>query len=244
MQQEFEKYTQEDLEVWNTLFTRQVENFQGKASEVYQKCLAQMNPVINADELPNFKKINTFFEQSTGWAIECVPGLIEVDDFFTLLAKKKFPSSTWLRSKDKMEYLEEPDMFHDTFGHIPLLCDPSYAAFMQKFGELGMRFIDSPDHLKQLQRLYWFTIEFGLMKENGQLRIYGAGILSSYGETNLALEATQKEHRAFDLEEIIQQDFVTSEMQSLYFVLSDLAQLENSVIELAAKWEKPVLTTS
>lgn len=237
MKQEFEKYTAEDLKVWNKLFVRQLENMKDKASLDYQHALEEMREVINPHEMPNFEKINAWFKGRTGWEITCVPGLIEVDAFFELLAEKKFPSSTWLRSMDKLDYLEEPDMFHDIFGHVPLLSNPVYAQFVHHFGKLGQRFIGNPVKLKQLQRLYWFTIEFGLIQED-RLRIYGAGILSSFGETNMALDPSKIQHKSFDLNEILNMDFVTSEMQEKYYCLADFSQLEESIQLIENSWKK------
>lgn len=241
MKQHFEKYTQEDLEVWTTLYKRQVKNITDKASKDYQDALEKMNPVLNGNEIPNFKKVDEWFSAHTGWRMEVVPGLIEVDDFFKLLAKKKFPSSTWLRSMGKLDYLEEPDMFHDTFGHIPLLGNPAYSEFMQKFGQLGMEFVNDADKLRQLQRLYWYTIEFGLIKEENDLRIYGAGILSSFGETNSALNPKLKQHLPFAVEVILQTEFITSEMQERYFVLESFEQLESCIEEIRERWCVPVI---
>lgn len=240
MKQHYENYTQEDLQVWNTLFERQYKNMTDKASSGYQKALKDMREVLNSEEIPNFKKIGHWFSQYTGWQIEVVPGLIEVDAFFKLLAEKKFPSSTWLRTMDKLDYLEEPDMFHDTFGHIPLLSNPTYSEFMQQFGKLGMEFVHDADKLRQLQRLYWYTIEFGLIKEENDLRIYGAGILSSFGETNIALNSQLKNHPPFDLEVILQTEFITSEMQEKYFVLESFEQLEACIEQVRKQWKVAV----
>jgi len=188
MRQQYEKYTAEDLNVWNILFQRQAENLQDKASKDYLFALEEMKPVLSPEFLPKFEDINTWFETKTDWQIECVPGLIPVDEFFELLAEKKFPSSTWLRSLEKLDYLEEPDMFHDIFGHVPLLSQPEYSEFIHQLGKLGKIWIRDKERLLMLQRLYWFTIEFGLIRENDDLRIYGAGILSSFGESKLSLK--------------------------------------------------------
>jgi phenylalanine-4-hydroxylase len=235
MKQEFNKYTAEDFKVWKMLFERQVINLQDKACKEYLDALETMKPVLNADEVPNFEKINKWFQSSTGWEIECVPGLIPVDEFFQLLAEKRFPSSTWLRSLDKLDYLEEPDMFHDVFGHIPLLCNPVFSKFMQAFGELGVKFIDDEERLVQLQRLYWFTIEFGLMKENGQKKIIGAGIASSFGEAKSSI-SDEVPSFPFDMETVLNTEFITSEMQSKYFVLENLEELFNEIINLTENW--------
>lgn len=236
MKQRYEKYTQEDLKIWNLLFKRQEENLQNKASQTYLDALAQMKPVLNANEIPNFKKINAWFENETGWQIECVPGLIPVEDFFELLSQKKFCSSTWLRTMENLDYLEEPDMFHDVFGHIPLLCNPIFSDFMEAFGKLGVAIKNDSQKVLQLQRLYWFTIEFGLIKEKST-QIYGAGIASSFGETNLSLGETV-EVVPFDLKTILNQPFETDHVQNLYFSIDSYDQLFEAITHLQTDWTK------
>ena len=236
MQQRYEKYTEEDLKIWNLLFKRQKENLQNKASQSYLDALEQMKPVLNADELPNFDKTNQWFEKETGWQIECVPGLIPVEDFFELLAKKRFCSSTWLRSMENLDYLEEPDMFHDIFGHVPLLCNPIFSDFMEAFGKLGVAMKDDAERVIQLQRLYWFTIEFGLINEVST-KIYGAGIASSFGETNLSLGKTV-EVAPFDLKIILNQSFETDHVQNLYFQIDSYEQLFEAIVSLEKEWKE------
>ena len=239
MKQHFEAYTTEDLKIWNLLFTRQLLNLKDKASTDYLEALEKMKSVLNADELPNFERINNWFQNETGWQIECVPGLIPVEDFFELLANKKFCSSTWLRSLENLDYLEEPDMFHDIFGHVPLLCNPIFSKFMEEFGKLGVAMKNDAERLIQLQRLYWFTIEFGLIHENST-KIYGAGIASSFGETNLSMGNTV-EVAPFDLEIIINKSFETDHVQDLYFLIDSYEQLFESILQLKKEWETVVL---
>jgi phenylalanine-4-hydroxylase len=138
---------------------------------------------------------------------------------------------------DKLDYLEEPDMFHDVFGHIPLLSNPEYSEFIYQFGKLGKSFISNEEKLLQLQRLYWFTIEFGLIMEDNKLRIYGAGILSSFGESISSLNSNEIERIDFDLMTILQTEFCTSEMQSNYFIIDSLVSLKNSINTLTNKWQ-------
>lgn len=232
MKQEFDQYTADDLKVWNKLFTRQLLNLQDKACEEYLLALQQMNAVLNPNELPNFEKINAWFTDQTGWTIACVPGLIPVDEFFILLANKQFPSSTWLRSMDKLDYLEEPDMFHDIFGHVPLLANKEYSDFIEMFGKIGLSMIHNEAKLIELQRLYWFTIEFGLLTENNTHRIYGAGILSSFGESISSLTRLDVERPSFDLTTVLQTSFCSSEIQSKYFVCSGISALRESILPL------------
>ncbi|WP_245539789.1 phenylalanine-4-hydroxylase [Psychroflexus tropicus] len=231
------KYTKEDLWVWKTLFDRQVENIPGKASQAYIDALNHMSPVLNADEIPCFVHINRWFETETKWELKVVPGLIPVEEFFQLLAERKFCSSTWLRSKDSLDYLEEPDMFHDIFGHVPLLSNPVFSEFVYKFGKLGCQFIDDKDKLLQLQRLYWFTIEFGVIKEEDKIQSYGAGILSSFGETN-QIHQQKANFLTYSIDEIIQKVFRTDIMQEDYYVISSFDILFESLKELSEVWSK------
>jgi phenylalanine-4-hydroxylase len=235
MKQEFDKYTSEDLEVWKTLFKRQRINLNDKASIHYLNALENMKEVLNENNLPDFTKINNWFKTSTGWEIFCVPGLIPVDEFFILLSEKKFPSSTWLRSLDKLDYLEEPDMFHDIFGHVPLLSNTVFSDFIHEFGKLGKSMIQDEEKLLQLQRLYWFTIEFGLIQEESP-KIIGAGIISSFGESNSSLDFKTIKKK-FQMDTILNTPFITTEMQNFYFKIESLAELFESIINLAKTWQ-------
>lgn len=236
MKQVYENYTSEDHEVWKILFDRQFENLSTKSCKAYLEALKKMESVFKRDFIPNFDEVNEWFTTSTGWEIHCVKGLIPVDEFFNLLADKKFPASTWLRTRDKLDYLEEPDMFHDVFGHIPLLCMEEYAAFIHRFGLLGKSFIHDEEKLLQLQRLYWFTIEFGLMTEDNELKVYGAGIISSFGETNASLTDPSKIRAPFDVDTVIATDFSTTEIQEKYFIIPNFEALNTSITYLKNKW--------
>ena len=237
MKQIFENYTSEDLIVWSTLFERQFENLKVKGSQHYLSALNEMHSVLNANELPNFEAINAWFETSTAWEIHCVPGLIPVDEFFILLSQKKFPASTWLRSKDKLDYLEEPDMFHDVFGHVPLLSNTVFSNFVHEFGKLGVTLLDDEEKLLKLQRLYWFTIEFGLIQEDNALKAFGAGIISSFGESNSAL-LEETSHENYLIATVLERSFVTTEIQSTYFVLPSLVVLLESIVHLSLTWKE------
>jgi phenylalanine-4-hydroxylase len=230
MKQLYNNYTENDHLVWNTLFNRQKKNLKEKACEEYLDCLEEMSDCFTPDHIPIFDKVNELLLSKTGWSIEVVKGLIPVEDFFELLAQKKFCSSTWLRGMHQLDYLEEPDMFHDTFGHLPLLVNPIFAAFMEEFGKTGCEHKNDPVIVKQLQRLYWFTIEFGLIGK-GERKIYGAGIISSFGEANHIFEK-QLDIRPFVMEEILQQDFRTDVIQTTYFSLDSFEQLFDQMNQL------------
>lgn len=229
MKQQFENYTKEDFFVWKTLFERQVENLKDKSCEEYLYCLKKLENVLKATSIPKFSDLNKVLKQKTGWTIEVVPGLIPVGEFFKLLSKQKFCSSTWLRSMKQLDYLEEPDMFHDIFGHIPLFMNKEYANFAQKMGELGVKYSDDELVLLHLQRLYWFTIEFGLIEQNG-LKLYGAGIISSFGESNFVYTKKPK-ILPYNLLEVIETYFCNSEIQTKYFVINSFQNLYDSIEE-------------
>jgi len=228
MLQKYNKYTDSDQEVWNILFNRQQNNLQNKVCTEYLECLELFSSCLHKNEIPDFKKINNFFKDHTGWQIHVVPGLIPVEEFLTLLADKKFCSSTWLRSKDKLDYLEEPDMFHDIFGHIPLLLNPVFSEFVYDFGKLGKKHIDQKEFIIKMQRLYWYTIEFGLIKQNDQLKIFGAGIVSSFGESN-SIHNTEIKKIDYDLEKVMETSFYTDAIQDKYYVTNSMEELYDSL---------------
>jgi len=233
MKQEYSRYSAEDHGTWSILYDRQSKNLKGKGFPGFLEKVKVLTPEMNRDEVADFRKIVPRLKQESGWDIEVVKGLIPVEDFFALLAEKRFCSSTWLRSRAQLDYLEEPDMFHDTFGHIPLLLDSTYARFMEEFGKLGLKHSGNPIALTALQRLYWFTIEFGLIQGPGKPHIYGAGILSSYGEVN-HIYTSGVEVLEFDLDAIIHNHFVNSEIQMRYYQIRNLDQLFASLKPLAA----------
>ncbi len=230
MKQEMNRYTQGDLDVWQTLFLRQTKQLEQYACQSYLDLLYMMSPVLNKNEIINFSNMNSWFKQQTGWQIQVVPGLIPVEEFFELLAQKKFCSSTWLRKPENLDYLEEPDMFHDIFGHVPLLSQPVFSDFMVEFGRLGVRYRNNERIITALKRLYWFTVEFGMIQEES-LKIYGAGIISSYAETQIAV-SDKAIHHQFDMKQIMDLDFRTDSVQKEYFAIESFEQLFQSLKEV------------
>lgn len=228
MIQEYSLYTEEDREVWSLLCNRQLDNLTDKACSVYLEGVDSAG--FERDRIPDFSEIGANLRRVNGWGIEVVPGIIPVRDFFGLLSRKKFCSSTWLRRKAQLDYLEEPDMFHDAFGHMPMLMDGSFSRFMERIASLAERYPDD-DSIQKLQRIYWFTIEFGLVKEQGRLKVYGAGICSSYGETNYALSGKPL-YLEYDVREVMAMPFYTDRIQDKYFVLEGIGELESSLEEV------------
>ena len=228
MRQEYEKYQAKDQATWNTLYERQIINLKDKASSEYLASLKALQPELSGDEIPHFENLDRRLKAATGWEIEVVPGLIPVGEFFDLMARRRFCSSTWIRKPEQLDYLEEPDMFHDIFGHVPLLMNPVYAEFMQRFGLIGQKFAGNTEAEIQLERLYWYTIEFGLIYENDRPTIFGAGILSSYGESKQIFDSNIK-ILPFDIQQVLSHAFRKEVMQTEYYALESIDQLAESL---------------
>jgi len=228
--QKFEDYTQEQHETWTFLYDRQKAHLQGKASRLYLETLDEMSESLTRTTIPMVEKMALQLKEATGWSIEIVPGLISPSEFFKLLSKKQFCTSTWVRRKDQVDYIEEPDMFHDTFGHIPPLMNTDFASFMHRFGEVGTAIAnDGRDfQVTQLQRLYWFFVEFGFIREEGEAKLFGAGIMSSYGETSHAWELRNK-LKVFNLEEVMSTPFRADVIQNDYYILDSIPNLERDL---------------
>ncbi len=227
--QNYEKYTDEDREVWKLLYERQIVNLPGAASRAYLEGIDKIG--FEAEKIPKFEEMNEVLRQLTGWEVAVVPGLIPEKDFFELMAEKKFPASTWLRKLSELDYLEEPDMFHDVFGHVPLLTNQSFVDFLQSLSKIALRYINNPYAIELISRLYWFSVEFGLIHENGEMRIYGAGILSSAGETKYSLEGTAL-YFEYDVRQMLLTPFRKDVFQDRYFIINSYEQLYNSVDDI------------
>lgn len=230
MKQEYDKYTAEDLEVWRILFDRQIQQLPGMATEEYLEGIRKIG--FTADKIPDFREVNRILSGYTGWQLSVVPGLIGNKEFFELMSNRYFPSSTWLRSKEQLDYLEEPDMFHDVFGHVPLLTNPHLCNFLADLSRLALRFIDNLYAIELISRLYWYTVEFGLIQEQDGLRIYGAGILSSKGETWYSLHDPHPKRLPYDVRTIMQTPYIKEHYQEQYFVIRSYQQLYESVGEI------------
>jgi phenylalanine-4-hydroxylase len=229
LRQEYEAYTAEDFKVWKILYERQMPNLPKAASQAYLDGVEIVK--FTADRIANFEELNKILKETTGWAVQVVPGLIDDDLFFGLLNNRRFPSSTWLRKMEQLDYLEEPDMFHDAFAHMPMLTNQPYVDFLEKLSGIALKHIDDPWAIQLLSRIYWFTIEFGLIRENGELRIYGAGILSSKGETKFSL-SDEPAHYPYDVKRIMNQEYWKNKFQDKYFVIESYEQLYNSIPEI------------
>jgi len=225
-EQVYSDYTPEDFEVWTLLYNRQMDFLPDKVADEFIEAIERVG--FNPKEIPNFEKVSQRLGASTGWKIKTVPNIAEADVFFENLANKTFTATCWLRSMDEIDYLEEPDMFHDVFAHTPLLSNKAYTDFFQAMGVIALDVIDDPAKVKMLQRLYWFTIEFGLIQRGEDLKIYGAGIISSRGESEHALSSAS-EKRAYDVEQIMAHDFRTDIIQDTYYVIESFDELTSSL---------------
>ena len=208
--------------IWYQLITKQVEKIQGKVCSEYLKGLAKLN--LPFDRIPQLQEINSVIKPKTGWIVEPVSCLISFDRFFELLAARKFPCATFIRSQDDMLYLQEPDIFHEIFGHCPMLTDPHFADFTARYGQIGMN--ASHKERVMLARLYWFTVEFGLIKRAGQMYIYGGGIISSIGETEYALSDKPKV-TPLKLLDVLRTPYRIDIMQPHYFYIEKFSDFED-----------------
>ena len=200
----------------------------GRASDVFLKGLEALD--LNTGGIPDFETMNPKLQALTGWTVVCVPGLVPDEVFFDHLANRRFPSGQFIRKPDQLDYLQEPDIFHDVFGHVPMLTDPDFAAYMEAYGKGGQR-AAKRGMLANLARLYWYTVEFGLMKEGDDLRIYGAGIVSSSTESVFALEDPSPNRLGFDLERVMRTLYRIDDFQQVYFVIDSLEALKDETLK-------------
>ncbi len=228
-QQVYANYTDEDLQVWQILFDQQMEKLPKLASRHFLEGVDQVG--FNRNEIPDFRRINKILKRLTDWEVVAVEGIVDDRLFFELMSQRKFPATTWLRTMAQLEYLEEPDMFHDVFAHVPLLANPSFASFLEQISKIGMRYAGDEHAVELLSRVYWFTVEFGLIRESGQLKIYGAGILSSSGESNYSV-GLDPMHFEYGVEQIIHTPYRKDIFQDRYFIIDSFEKLYESVGEI------------
>ncbi len=215
-------YNPQEHALWRHLFERQSEILPGRACDAFLDGLRRLG--VAADGIPDFKRLSDILESATGWRIVAVSGLVPDDVFFWHLANRRFPVTSWIRTPQQMDYLQEPDVFHDLFGHVPMLTNPVFANYMQAYGRGGLKALRL-DALHYLARLYWYTVEFGLIKTGDGLRIYGSGIVSSHTESVYCLEDPAPNRVGFDLLRIMQTDYRIDDLQDVYFVIDSFDQL-------------------
>jgi phenylalanine-4-hydroxylase len=222
IEQKWQEYSAEQHAVWRLLFERQQRLLVGRACREFLQGLEGLG--MAADGIPDFRRLSKILDAATGWRIVAVPGLVPDDVFFAYLARRRFPSTCFIRRQDQLDYLQEPDIFHDICGHVPLLMNPVFADYMQAYGEGGLKALGL-GHLEHLARLYWYTVEFGLIATLEGLRIYGSGILSSAGESVYSLEDPRPNRIRFDLRRIMRTRYRIDDFQQSYFVIDDFKQL-------------------
>jgi len=214
-------WSDEENAIWRVLIERQLEAIQGKACDEYLAGLKLLD--LPRDRIPQLEEVTGKLHAATGWSLKAVPALISFDAFFEALANRQFPVATFIRRREELDYLQEPDIFHEIFGHCPLLTNPAFAHFTHTYGRLG--YAAGKEERVFLARLYWMTVEFGLLNTPAGLRIYGGGILSSPGETEYALNSPLPERKPFDIIDVLRTPYRIDIMQPIYFVIDDIAEL-------------------
>ena len=227
LKQNYSSYTEENHHVWTLLFDRQVENLPEKAIPEFLEGLHKVG--FSRERIPDFDEVNQRIKPITGFEVVAAPGIVDDALFFGLIAEKKFPATVWIRRMDQLDYLEEPDMFH-----VPLLTIPVYCEFLAELSAMALEHVDRPDIIDRLTRIYWYTIEFGLFRKPGdKARIYGAGILSSVGESKLSVSDESVKHD-FDVQHILDTPYIKETFQSQYFCIDSFEQLLHSLPEIRA----------
>ena len=226
--QRWQAYTPQEHAVWDTLFARQVELLPGRASEAFLRGLDVLR--LSRPGIPDFEELSARLEALTGWRVVAVPGLVPDAVFFDHLANRRFVAGNFIRRPDQLDYLQEPDVFHDVFGHVPMLADPVFADYMAAYGRGGLRSL-TYGSLDRLARLYWYTVEFGLVREGGGLRIYGSGIVSSRAESIFALDDPSPNRIGFNLSRVMRTPYRIDDFQQNYFVIPSFEDLLRVTVE-------------
>jgi phenylalanine-4-hydroxylase len=226
--QNWSAYTPEEHATWDLLFERQAKLLPGRASQAYLRGLEALR--LSESGIPNFEELSARLMKLTGWQVVAVPGLVPDDVFFDHMANRRFVAGNFIRRRDQLDYIQEPDVFHDVFGHVPMLADPVFADYLEAYGRGGVRAMEL-GALKQLGRLYWYTVEFGLVQEAEGLRIYGAGIVSSSAESRFALESDSPNRIRFDMKRVMRTEYRIDDFQQNYFVIPSFDELLRVTVE-------------
>lgn len=226
--QKWDRYTAQEHAMWDRLFERQAKLLPGRVAPEFLEGMDVLR--MSKSGIPDFEELSERLMKATGWQVVAVPGLIPDEVFFDHLANKRFVAGNFIRTPDQLDYLQEPDVFHDVFGHVPLLANPVFADYMQAYGMGGQR-AAGLGVIEKLARLYWYTVEFGLIRDRGDLRIYGAGIVSSYGETVFALDDASPNRLGFDLKRLMRTKYRIDDYQQNYFVIDSFDDLLAQTLE-------------
>jgi phenylalanine-4-hydroxylase len=226
--QDWAAYTPAEHAMWDKLFARQAAMLPNRVTPAFMKGLDVLR--LSKPGVPDFEELSERLQKLTGWSVVAVPGLVPDDVFFEHMANRRFVAGRFIRKPHEIDYLQEPDVFHDVFGHVPLLADPVFADYMQAYGEGGLRSLKF-GALHKLARLYWYTVEFGLIREQGKLHLYGAGIVSSYGESIFALDDPSPNRVGFDLKRVMRTNYKIDDYQQTYFVIDSFEDLLRQTLE-------------
>ncbi len=226
--QDWDRYTPAEHAMWDRLFARQAAMLPDRVTPEYMAGLDILR--MTHPGIPDFAELNERLMRATGWQVVAVPGLVPDRVFFDHLANRRFVAGRFIRKPDQQDYLEEPDIFHDVFGHVPLLAHPVFADYMQAYGQGGLRAADMGS-MARLARLYWYTVEFGLIRGDDGLKLFGAGIVSSYGESRFALEDPSPNRLGFDLKRLMRTNYRIDDYQESYFVIDSFDDLLRQTVE-------------
>ena len=231
IEQDYAAYTAEQHAIWAELVRRRMPQLEQHAAEEYLEGFNYLD--LSYTRLPNLRALSAKLERRTGWNTTAVSGFMPGPAFFEMLAARRFPTTTWLRGRDSLEYTPEPDIFHDVFGHVPMHAHPIFADFLQHYGKVCARLTDK-DKLERMGRLFWFTVEFGIIRQNGEIKLYGSGLVSSHGESTYVIESLKNEGtksgrgpeiRDFNLDQVLDQQFLVSEMQKVLYAVESFDQI-------------------
>ena len=223
------EYSSEEDAIWNDLFARQMDMLPGRAATAFMEGTEKLD--LGRGGVPDFGVLSEELGQLTGWSVVPVPMLIPDHVFFWHLANRRFPAGNFIRTRETFDYIQEPDVFHDVFGHVPMLTDPVYADYMQEYGKAGWKAMRY-NRLKALGSLYWYTVEFGLIEEKpGDIRAYGAGILSGPTEVVYSVEAESPNRIMLNVDRVMRTDYVISDLQPTYFVIESFQDLYRQTVE-------------
>ncbi len=226
--QHWDRYTPDDHATWDKLFARQSAMLPGRVAPEFLAGLDILR--LSKPGIPDFAELSDRLHAATGWSVVAVPGLVPDDIFFDHLASRRFVAGSFIRRPDQLDYLEEPDVFHDVFGHVPLLANPVFADYMQAYGKGGQRAVGM-GAIDKLARLYWYTVEFGLIRDGDALKLYGAGIVSSFGESTFALDDLSPHRIGFDLRRVMRSRYRIDDYQQNYFVIDSFDDLLRQTLE-------------
>jgi phenylalanine-4-hydroxylase len=232
--QHIDSYTEEEHETWRILFSRQWENLQGIAYTPWLRTIEEMG--LNQQGCPSFAELSRYLQPRTGWTVVGVSGFLHGRDYFWYLANKLFPAVPRLRPRAQLEFIVEPDLFHDAFGHVPMHADPLFASFVELYGTVALSHFAHPERAIQLGRLYWFTVEYGLIDEGGAVKVCGSGHLSGIKESRYSLTDAVKKER-FDIEKVISQEYNPHVLQQNLFVMDSYEQVVEALRGLAERWD-------